>query len=182
MTLILVVVGFFPFNLFVLSFIFFRNCTESTKDAIAAALRHSRAESQRTYDRRTANQKKAPALSFARRHADQALGESAVGEDFPHFPVSQFVGVVQGDSTARRPHVFIGQLMYYSGSEAHLLWYKAMPSKRNTYSLCLDGSPWVESAASLVAVEMKPGARHGEYKLHTPLKRVHDQGFENKKD
>ena len=43
-----------------------RDCDDSMKDSLAAALRHTREQAQRTYNRRTANEKKAAALELAR--------------------------------------------------------------------------------------------------------------------
>ena len=48
--------------------------TESLKEAITRALRHSRSQGQRTYE------KKQLALNYAREHATTALNEASDGE------------------------------------------------------------------------------------------------------
>ena len=93
----------------------FSNCSDSLKDSLAVALRHSREQAQTTYDRRTANQKKAAALQFARKKAESAMGreddggeQSSRSDDLSNFSVGDFVGLVMEDSTLNNPCVFVG--------------------------------------------------------------------------
>ena len=68
------------------------------KDSLAAALRHSREQAQNTYDRRTAAEKKATALSLARQKAEGGADAEALQateqSSKPEITVGQFVGLV----------------------------------------------------------------------------------------
>ena len=102
------------------------------KESLAVALRHSREQAQKTYDRRTANQKKAPALQFARKKAEAAMaGEDNGSEQSPRsdhlsdFSVGDFVGLAMEDSTLNDPRVFVGRIhKLLQGNQVSLLWYK----------------------------------------------------------
>ena len=102
------------------------------KDSLAVALRHSREQAQTTYDRRTANQKKAAALQFARNKAESAMGreddggeQSPRSDDLSNFSVGDFVGLVMEDSTLNNPCVFVGRIhKLLPDNQVSLLWYK----------------------------------------------------------
>ena len=76
------------------------------EDSLATALRHSQGQAQATYDRRTANEKKAAVLELVRRKAKEELsggaaspGPSNPDPSQPDAAVGQFVGPVAEDST-----------------------------------------------------------------------------------
>ena len=86
------------------------------KESLAVALRHSREQAQKTYDRRTANQKRAAALQFARQKAEAVMEREDDGSDksprsdhLSDFSVGDFVGLVMEDSTLNDPCVFVGR-------------------------------------------------------------------------
>ena len=75
------------------------------KDSLAACLWHSREQAQATYNRRTANERKPPALDLARRKAEEEL---VTGPMVSHRPdtaaeleigVGDFVGLMDEGST-----------------------------------------------------------------------------------
>lgn len=53
----------------ILEFLVYSDCTDALKASLAAAIRHSREQAQRPYDRRTANDRKQLAVSLAREYA-----------------------------------------------------------------------------------------------------------------
>ena len=55
----------------------FRDCDDAVKDSIAPALRHSRREGEKTYDRRTCQEKKQAALDLAQAASCRALEDEA---------------------------------------------------------------------------------------------------------
>ena len=50
------------------------------KDSLAACLRHSQQQAQKTYDRRTANERKTIELELARRKAEEGPADVEVGK------------------------------------------------------------------------------------------------------
>ena len=152
-----------------------RDCSESLKESIARALRHSRAEASRTYDRRGSSERKQSAVRYAQSQAQSVLGEPGSDEESPK--CGDFVGVVEEDSSLKQPKVMIGQVNYYREEDVHLLYYKAVPSKRNVCTLCLDGNPWTESKNSLVPVKMRGTKIQGEFRLYTPPREIHNKVF-----
>jgi len=158
------------------------------KNSLAAALRHSRDQAQRTYDRRTANEKKNMAVGLARRCARGQLDsdssdsqtederEEEEDQDTPSSNASikpgQFVGLVDDNSTLGQPRVWIGQVQSIANREASLLWYKKVAA--STYKLELTGKDWQESIDSLVPVEMQAKKdASGTYKLLTSPRAIH---------
>ena len=158
------------------------------KDSIASALRHSRREGERTYDRRTSQQKKRAALDLAQAVSCRALEDSqeeeeeeeeeeegegeGEGEQQQRPTPGSFVGLVQEDSTLYRPRVLLGRVQTYpSRNEASLLWYKH--AKKGVYVLELDGKQWVESIQALVPVKTKPDKPSGGVRLVTSLRTIH---------
>ena len=168
-----------------------RDCTDAMKNSLAAALRHSRDQAQRTYDRRTANEKKNMAVGLARRcargqldsdsdsqtEAEQEEEEEEEDQDTPSSNATsikpgQFVGLVDDNSTSTQPRVWIGQVQSIANREASLLWYKKVAA--STYKLELTGQDWQESLDSLVPVEMQAKRdASGTYKLLTSPRAIH---------
>lgn len=148
------------------------------KNSLAAALRHSHDQAQRTYDRRTANEKKNMAVGLARRSTRGQLDsnsdsqtederEEEEDQDTPSSNASikpgQFVGLVNDNSTSTQPRVWIGQVQSIANQEASLLWYKKVA-----------GKDWQESIESLVLVEMQAKKdASGTYKLLTSPRAIH---------
>ena len=158
------------------------------KNSLAAALRHSRDQAQRTYDRRTANEKKNMAVGLARRCArgqldsdsDRQTEDEQEEEEDQDTPSSnaasikpgQLVDLVDDSSTSTQPRVWIGQVQSVANREASLLWYKKVAA--NTYKLELTGKDWQESLDSLVPVEMQAKKdASGTYKLLTSPRAIH---------
>lgn len=148
------------------------------KESLAAALRHSREQAQSTYDRRTANQKKALALELARSRAEQQEGGGQVDptqddETAGQHQAGDFVGLVEEESSLQQPRVLLGRLhSFLADGQASLLWYK--PVGAGLYCLEVDGSQWVESVSSLVPVKVRPAkGRSNCYRLCTSLRTIH---------
>lgn len=65
-----------------LLFLFQSDCCDTTKDSLAAAMRHTRRHAQDTYDKRTANERKSLAFSLASQFAEMdEEGHTAVAHD-----------------------------------------------------------------------------------------------------
>ena len=157
------------------------------KNSLAAALRHSRDQAQRTYDRRTANEKKNMAVGLAKRCARGQLDSDSSDsqteceqeeqdQDTPSSNASikpgQFVGLVDDNSTWLQPRVWIAQVQSLANRQASLLWYKRVAA--NTYKLELTGTDWKESLDSLVPVEMQAKKdASGTYKLLASTRSIH---------
>ena len=149
------------------------NCTDALKASIAAALRHSQGQAQRTYDRRTANEKKQLAVDMAREFAEEAANSCAEQAGSSHssadceFSQGDFVAVVEADSTLKSPKVLVGQVQ-------RLVDRQAVPG--NVYKLHLDGTEWVEAIDSLVAVTLSPAKnKPGCFRLNSSLRSIHKQ-------
>ena len=154
------------------------------KNSLAAALRHSRDQAQRTYDRRTANEKKNMAVGLAKHCArgqldsdrDSQTEDEQEEEDerAPSVTIKpgRFVGLVDDSSTYSQPRVWIGQVQSLADKEASLLWYKKVAA--NTYKLELTGKDCKESEDSLVPVEMQAKKNvSGAYQLLTSPRAIH---------
>lgn len=145
------------------------------KDSLAAALRHSREQAQGTYDRRTANERKAAALELARRKAEEEPAGPSVDPETsqPEIAVGEFVGLVAEDSTLQKPSVFLGRVQaFLPDDQVCLLWYRNVGG--GIYSLHVDGSQWTESKASLVPVEVAAAKKRPHaYRLRTSLRTIH---------
>ena len=162
-----------------------RDCDDAVKDSIASALRHSRREAERTYDRRTCQEKKRAALDLAQAGSCRALEDEAQAQEDDQEEEQQqradaaqrptpgsFVGLVQEDSTLYRPRVLLGLVQTYpSRNEASLLWYKHV--RKGVYVLELDGKQWVEPIQALVPVKTKPDKPSGGVRLVTSLRTIH---------
>lgn len=150
------------------------------KDSIAVALRHSRKQADRTYDRRTRTEKKQPALEFARSLAQK---NSEPTRDLtatpphrakePQFEPGDFVGLVEEGSTLSDPCILLGRVLYYvSETRVALLWYKT--TSFNTYDLAFEGDNWIEDESCLVPVKVcRTKKRPGFYSLLTAKRTVH---------
>lgn len=158
------------------------DCTDAMKDSLAAALRHSREQAQKTYDRRTANDRKAMAVQSARSFAEDRLDQgsehaqpSGAGE---RVKPGDFVGLVEEGSSLSSPKILLGQVQFMaSPSEVSLLWYKRL--RHDLYKLNLDGAQWKEEVASLVPVKVRAAKNlAGVYKLLTSTREIHKQIME----
>lgn len=130
-----------------------------------------------TYDRRTANQKKAAAIDFTRKKAesvmeDQANSSQEESASGLQFQAGDFVALVQEGSTLHNPLVLVARIhALLEAGEASLLWYK--PQGAGLYSLEVDGQ-WTEPIGALVPINVKPAkGKKDAYRLCTSLKTVH---------
>ena len=80
------------------------------KDSLAAALRHSREQAQKTYDRRTANDRKAMAVQSARSFAEDRLDQGSGDEDHS-------CGAGERETLRVKPGDFVG--LVEEGSSIH---------------------------------------------------------------
>lgn len=175
-----------PFFVFIaiskISSPFHSDCTDALKASLAAALRHSQQQAQRTYDRGTANDRKQLAANLAREYAEDHLeeepdnGQPQSFDDCPFKP-GDFVAVVEEHSKLNCPKVLIGQIRSLNQQgDVSLLWYKNV--SRNLYKLELSGEQWTESLESLVPVTVKvPKNRPGLYQLCTSPRPIHKVVF-----
>ncbi|KAK3736624.1 hypothetical protein QZH41_018295 [Actinostola sp. cb2023] len=94
-------------------------CSDSLKDSIASALRHTVKQSQATYDRRTANQKKQGAMSLATELVRASTSRASIETrkegkgDSCSLEVGDFVALLEEGSTLKYPKVFIGQIQSF---------------------------------------------------------------------
>ena len=153
------------------------------KESLAACLRHSREQAQKTYDRRTANQRKAMGLELARRKAEEGPADVEVAGP-SHQPateeaeirVGDFVGLVAEDSTLMQPSIFLGLVQaFLPEDQVLLLWYRSTAG--GVYTPHLDGEQWLELKESLVPVKVAPakGRPYGQ-RLKTSLRTIHMGG------
>ena len=156
------------------------------KESLAVALRHSREQAQKTYDRRTANQKKAPALQFARKKAEEVMADDDDSEQssssghLSDFSVGDFVGLVMEDSTLNDPSVYVGRIQeLLRGNQVSLLWYKEKGGA--LYSLEVEGDRWIEDSSALVPITVKPARGKPDcYRLTTSLRTIHKAVFDSR--
>ena len=167
------------------------------KESLAAALRHSRREAERTYDRRTASDKCSQARAFAQEGMRRALEpdtssketlveeqehESSSSDDDhtePRPPPGTFVALVEDRSTLRRPKIMLARVLTYpSRKVASLLWYKAITAATNTrmlFELHIDGEVWQEATRALFPVTTEPHKPTGAVRLLTTPREIHRQ-------
>ncbi|CAH3168253.1 unnamed protein product, partial [Porites evermanni] len=152
-------------------------CTDSMKDSLAAALRHSREQAQSTYDRRTASEKKAAALRLAREKAEEGADPEAPPateqSSKPEITVGQFVGLVTEDSTLQNPSIMLARVQaFLPDGQVSLLWYRNVGG--GLYALEVDGSQWIESLDALVPVKVVAAkGRSHSYRLMTSVRTIH---------
>lgn len=166
-----------------------RNVTDSLKSSLAAALRHSRNQAEKIYDRRTLNERKEEAVSLARGFAEESLGPAPSGgqnTQEPNGPAEsqslsdshdglkpgQFVGLSEEESTLKKPKVLIAQVhRLLPNRKVSLLWYK--PHK-NLFKLELDGQDWIEDVDCVVPVNMEPANnKPGWFRLGITVREIH---------
>ena len=130
-----------------------------------------------TYDRRTANQKKAAAIAFTRKKAESAMEDQGNGsqeesDGGSQFQPGDFVALVQEGSTLQNPLVLVARIhALQQGGEASLLWYK--PQSAGIYCLEVQGQ-WTEPIGALVAIKVKQAkGKKDAYRLCTSLRSVH---------
>ena len=166
-----------------------RECNDSMKESLAAALRHSRRQGEYTYDRRTFQEKKEPAMELAQaalKAEEDKLGiesdESESDDDLPlravtgerkEIPVGSFVALKEERSTLSKPAILLGRIQRYPNKhEASLLWYK--PVGKGCFALQLDGDEsWVESIDALLPVKTAVDKRSGNIRLLKTLRSIH---------
>ena len=150
------------------------------KESIASALRHTRRQSQTTYDRRTANEKKKGALSLAEEfvRASSSAMESRkdyeAGDESCSFGIGDFVALLEQGSTLREPKVFVGQIQSFhlDKRQVTLLWYKHI--RGSEYTFQFEREPWIENIEALLPVTMKAMKKTaGVYKLGRSLISIH---------
>lgn len=161
-----------------LSFALRSECTDSMKDSLAAALRHSREQAQSTYDRRTACEKKAAALRLAREKAEEGADPevrlATEQSSKPEITVGQFVGLVTEESTLQNPSIMLARVQaFLPDGQVSLLWYRNVGGG-GLYALEVDGSQWIESVDALVPVKavIAKGRSHS-YRLMTSVRTIH---------
>lgn len=159
-------------------FFFHSDTTDALKATLAAALRHSRDQAEKTYDRRTANERKECTVRVAREYAQEIISNpamtetahtSTVSEQPPvtNIKVAQFVALLEEGSTLRSPKILIGQVhSFLDNAKVSLLWYKA---HKNNYKLEIDGEQWIEDVNCCLPVRNKPGIYH----LNDSLRSIH---------
>ena len=157
------------------------------KDSLAAALRHTREQAQKTYDRRTANDRKAMAVRSARSFAEDRLDQGSGDEgqscgagqrETPRVNPGDFVALVEEGSTLSSPKILLGQVHFMaSPSEVSLLWYKRI--RHDLYKLNLDGAEWKEEITCLLPVKVRAAKNlAGVYKLLNSAREIHKQIME----
>jgi len=167
---------------------FNRDTSDALKASLASALGHSRKQAEKTYDRRTAAERKESAVRVAREYAQDIISNpgatetetETTGTDTSHVQpptntnlrLAQFVGLIEEDSTLRSPKVLIGQVhAFLANGKVSLLWYKAY---KNYFKLELDGEQWIEDVTCLVPVQMKAVRNKvGLYSLNNSLRSIH---------
>lgn len=161
--------------------LYYSNCTDTMKESLASALRHSTRQAQFTYDKRNKSQKTQQALSFARFCAESEAGPSNVNVQEPEanaakqFEVGDFVAVVQEGSTVAKPKILLGRITHYMTSAGHnqviLLRYESIGSCQ--YKLDLSTGRWIEPESNLFAVKVKFSNKADIYKLITSARSIH---------
>ena len=143
---------------------FNRDTSDALKASLASALGHSRKQAEKTYNKRTAGERKECAVRVAREYAQDIISNpgatETTGTDTSHVQpptntnlrLAQFVGLIEEDSTLRSPKILIGQVhAFLANGKVSLLWYKAY---KNYFKLDLDGEQWIEDVTCLVPVQM----------------------------
>jgi len=157
-----------------------RDCSDSMKDSLASALRHTRKQAQETYDRRTSNEKKARALAMTTQYAQTSMDAIETRKQARDEPKSRsldigaFVGLIEEDSTMQKPKVLIGQIQFLLevDNRASLLWYKHISS--NQYTFQFQSEEWIENLEAMIPVTMKANKQSpGTYKLSNTLRSIH---------
>ncbi|KAJ7382969.1 hypothetical protein OS493_031746 [Desmophyllum pertusum] len=121
---------------------------------LTGKMKHSK-----TYDKRTANQRKELAVTLARDYAEEEFEDGAEqGPIHPPdncvFKPGDFVGCIEESSTLNSPKVLIGQVHSLRGNgDVSLLWHRKIAA--GLYSLELDGEEWLEAKESLTAVSLR---------------------------
>ena len=112
--------------------------SDTTKASMVAALRHSRDQPEKTYNRQTANKRKDCALCVAREYAQDVISKpamtetthtSTVSEQPPvttNIKLAQFVALLEEKRKLRGPKILISQVhSFLDNAKVSLLWYKA---------------------------------------------------------
>lgn len=149
---------------------------------MAAALRHSRSQAEKTYDRRTAAHKADQAVTLAREYAEKNYFDAPTAGETVREPSKdivkhnilpgQFVALVEEDSTWRSPKILVGQVhALLPNGKVSLLWYQ---SHKNLFHLKIDGKAWEEDVNCLLPVTLTPVRnKSGFYRLKDSLRQLH---------
>lgn len=166
--------------------LFNRGCSETLKDSLANALRHSRRQAESTYDKRTYVEKKKEALSFARNEAealsssdDEQQNVAKLNSVSSTFKSGDFVAVVHEDSTLNRPNISLGRIFSFQNDKEVLLsWYKKV--SHGNYKLSFDADCWIEHIDNIVHVNVNPAKGTDTFKLEQSIRSIHKLAFNDK--
>ena len=160
---------------------------EHVLSQVARAMRHSRAEQLRTYDRRTSSDKVARAVEHTATRVANALDIPGPSSSTPthkkkvHPPsVGDVVGLVEDRSTHEHPVIMLGKVMrvFPDVNEVLLAHLNPLPKSKKTaptYKLTVGKDAWVESIHSLVfPVDVVYDQKSATYTLRTPVRDIHD--------
>ena len=150
------------------------DCSDTTKDSLATAMRHSRRHAQETYDRRNICERKSMAFDLASQFSEAGQDSPTELEGGGQFSVGDFVGLVEESSTLDDPRVLIARIQSFQPvRQACLIWYKEA-GKHGQYTFEYDPEPWVEDIDNLHPVKMTPLSKNpGNFKLMTSQKSIH---------
>ena len=156
------------------------NCTDCMKESIAAAMRHSKREAEKTYDRRTGPERKRLALSFAQSKVSRLESEDEEpcrvkrNESEATFNLGDFVAYPCSESTLEKPVFLLRRIQRQNKRGFALLWYKNLKDRRssNLYKLCLDGDEWEEQPDTLIRVDVLPTRESDTVVLKTNAKDI----------
>ena len=166
----------------------------------ARAMRHSRHEQLRTYDKRTSSDKVARAVNHTATQAATALfgppvllndgpststghqTSSSKKRDVSSPAVGDVVGMAEDSSTDEDPVVLLGKVVrvYPDTREFLLAWLKPIRNKRAapTFKLSVGKDTWVESFDSLVfPLDVVYDEGSAKYTLRTPFRDIHDHVY-----
>ena len=161
----------------------------------ARAMRHSRKEQCRTYDKRTSSDKVAFAVDLSATQASSALGIAAGPSTSSRkaskkkkckLPpsVGDIVALAEDASTREHPVILLGKVLriYPDSREvllAHLKQVEKSRKSRPDYKVTAGRDAWVEGFDSLVfPIDIAYDTARGVYSLRTPVRDIHDHVFD----
>ena len=164
---------------------------EHVLNQVARAMRHSRAEQLRTYDRRTSSDKVARAVQHTATRVATALDIPGPSSSTPskkkvYLPsIGDIVALAEGSSSDKEPVILLGKVMRVlpDVKEVMLAHLKPLPKSRKTaptFKLTVGKDAWVEPIDSLVFpvdVVFDHDHKSSTYTLRTPLRDIHDHVF-----
>ncbi|KAL5459782.1 hypothetical protein EMCRGX_G033155 [Ephydatia muelleri] len=161
----------------------------------ARAMRHSRKEQCRTYDKRTSSDKVAFAVDLSATQASSALGIAAgpstssrkaskIKKSKLPPSVGDIVALAEDASTREHPVILLGKVLriYPDSREvllAHLKQVEKSRKSRPDYKITAGRDAWVEGFDSLVfPIDIAYDTARGVYSLRTPVRDIHDHVFD----